>query len=68
MINQKPTATADADAAILAALIRLAIQVSDKSAVQMELGKIKHDLLDKPEYSIPFGHRIRQVKDLAGLD
>lgn len=68
MVNEDPTATADADAAILAALIRLAIQASDKLTVQMELGKIKHDLLAKPEYSIPFGHRITQVKGLAELE
>lgn len=68
MVNENPTATTDADAAILAALIRLAIQASDKFTVQTELGKIKHDLLAKPEYSIPFGQRITQIKNLAGLE
>lgn len=68
MVDQGPTAVPDADAAMIAALLRLAVQASSKLAVQEELFKIKHDLLAKPEYSIPFEQRIAQIKSLAGLE
>lgn len=68
MVDQDPAAVPDADAAMLAALLKLAVKASSKLAVQEELVKIEHDLVAKPGYSIPFGQRIAQIKGLAGLE
>lgn len=68
MVNQDPKAIPDADAAIIAALLRLAVKNYGKLAVQDELLKIKIDSLGDRNYSDPFGNRISQIKQLAGLE
>lgn len=68
MIGEDPKAVQDADAAIIAALLRLAVKSYGKLAVQDELLKIEIDLLGDRNYSDPFGNRISQVKQLAGLE
>lgn len=68
MVNQDPNAVPDADAAILAALLRLAAKSHGGVVVQGELLKIKTELIGDQKYWVPFGQRISQIKKLAGLE
>lgn len=66
--HEDPKGAQDADAEILAALLRLACHQHGKLAVQMELGKIKHNPQTEQSYSIPFSRRMRHIKKLADLE
>ncbi len=68
MFDDDPKAASDADALILAALLRLAVKSEGKLAVQDELGKIRLDLLTDRKYADPFWARIRQIKEAASLE
>ncbi len=68
MTHEDPKAAQDADAEILAALLRLACHQHGKLAVQLELGKMKHDLQADQSYSVPFSRRLRHIKKLANLE
>lgn len=68
MVNQDQKAIPDADAAVIAALLRLAVKNYGKLAVQEELLEIKIDLLGDRNYWDPFGKRISQIKQLADLE
>lgn len=68
MTHEDPKAAQDADAEILAALLRLACHQHGKLAVQLELGKMKHDLQADQSYSVPFSRRLRNIKKLANLE
>jgi hypothetical protein len=68
MVDQDPKAVPDADAEVLAALLRLAVKSSGRQAVQEEIARIPNDPSASPNYSVPFGARITQIKKAAGLE
>lgn len=68
MFDDNSKAVIDADAQVLATLLRLAVKSEGKLVVQEELSKIRHDLAGDPNYWVPFGKRIAQITGAAGLD
>lgn len=67
MVDQDPKAVPDADAEVLAALLRLAVKDYGIAAVHEELGKMDVRPSAAPNYGTPFGARITQIKKAAGL-
>jgi hypothetical protein len=68
MVDQDPKAVPDADAEVLAALLRLAVKDYGIDAVQEEFGKMDFRPSAAPNYGVPFGARITQIKKAAGLE
>lgn len=68
MVDQDPKAVPDADAEVLAALLRLAVKDYGIDAVLEEFGKMDVRHSAAPNYGVPFGARISQIKKKAGLE
>lgn len=69
MKEESLKAVQDADAEVLAVLIRLAMNHHSKLAIQEEFSKAHQSvsITTHQDYSIPFGKRLTEIQRRAGL-